>query len=114
MASLKLASAVALKRVSTLDQGSTDLGQYMKCFSAEHCETNDGQRINFSFLFFLQLTCTTDVSPELSTAGWKHFVIQMLPVQRILVTKIILLVCAKKDLLATELFAKVRSHEKIC
>ena len=52
MASLKLASAVALKRVSTLDQGSTDLGQYMKFFSAEHCETNDGQRINISFLFF--------------------------------------------------------------
>lgn len=52
MASLKLASAVALKRVSTIDQGSTDLGQYMKFFAAEHCETNDGQRINILFLFF--------------------------------------------------------------
>lgn len=33
--------------------------------------------------------------------------IQMLPVQRILVTQIILLVCAKKDFLAAELFAKI-------
>ena len=52
MASLKLASAVALKRVSTIDQGSTDLGQYMKFFAAEHCETNDGQRINIFLSFF--------------------------------------------------------------
>ena len=49
---IKVRFCSRFKRHSTLDQGSTDLGQYMKFLAAEHCETSDGHRINIFFSFF--------------------------------------------------------------
>ena len=51
MASLKFASAVALKRVSTPYQGSTDLGQYMKFFCRGALRQMMAKELTFFSLF---------------------------------------------------------------
>ena len=51
MASLKLASAVALKRISTIDKGSTDLGQYMKFLPRSTVRQMMAKELTFFSLF---------------------------------------------------------------